>query len=116
VTTNRYITLGVKWLFERSAPYQALGFQSQYVHSGKKAAMLVLQPGDQIDEEKGTILERAELKESKKLSALENSTYEYSFFILLPHDFPIVPTRLVPRTQDARMLHPDVVVRAEAPH
>jgi len=82
------------WTNDKFIP-EALCFQSQYVHSGKKAAKLILKPGDQIDEEKGTILERAELKESKKLSAVENSTYEYSFCILLPPDFPIVPTRLV---------------------
>ena len=82
------------WTSDKFIP-GALGFQSQYVHSGKKAAMIILRPGDQIEEEKGTILERAEIKESKKLFSLENSTYEYSFSILLSPDFPIVPTRLV---------------------
>jgi hypothetical protein len=73
----------------------ALNFQTIYVRSGNKAAMLTLRPGDQIEEEKGTILERAELKESKKLFAVEKSIYEYSFSIFLPPDFPIVPSRLV---------------------
>jgi hypothetical protein len=82
------------WTSDKFLP-GALGFQSQYVRSGNKAAMLILHPGDQIEEEKGTILERAEVKESKKLFSLENSIYEYSFSILLPPDFPIVPTRLV---------------------
>jgi hypothetical protein len=57
--------------------------------------MIIIRQGDQIDEEKGTILERAELKESKKLFSRENINYAYSFSIFLPPDFPIVPTRLV---------------------
>jgi hypothetical protein len=82
------------WTSDKFLP-GSLNFQTKYVRSGSKAAMLTLQPGDQIEEEKGTILERAELKESKKLYAIENSIYEYSFSILLPPDFPIVPSRLV---------------------
>jgi len=73
----------------------SFSFQSKYVRSGKQAAMIVIHSGDQIDEEKGTILERAELKELKKLLSIENSNYEYSFSIFLPPNFPIVPTRLV---------------------
>ena len=73
----------------------ALSFQSKYVRTGKKAAMLTIRQGDQIDEEKGTILERAELKESKKLFSRETLNYSYSFSIFLPPDFPIVPNRLV---------------------
>jgi len=82
------------WSSDKFLP-GALRFQTKYVRSGYKAAMLTLHPGDQIEEEKGTILERAELKESKKLYSVENSVYEYSFSILLPPDFPVVPTRLV---------------------
>lgn len=73
----------------------ALSFQSKYIRSGNKAAMIIIRQGDQIDEEKGTILERAELKESKKLFSRENTNYAYSFSIFLPPDFPIAPTRLV---------------------
>jgi hypothetical protein len=69
--------------------------QSKYTRSGNKAAMLTLNNGDQIDKEIGTIIERAELKESKKLISSENSNYSYSFSIFLPPDFPIVSTRLV---------------------
>jgi hypothetical protein len=82
------------WTDDKFLP-GALSFQSKYVRSGNKAALLILYPGDQIDEEKGTILERAELKETKKLVSTENSIYEYSFSILLPPDFPLVATRLV---------------------
>lgn len=82
------------WTSDKFIP-GVLSFQSKYVRSGKKAAMIILRQGDQIDEEKGTILERAELKESKKLFSFENANYAYSFSIFLPPDFPIVPTRLV---------------------
>jgi hypothetical protein len=72
-----------------------LTFQSKYTRSGNKAAMLTLKQGDQIDKEKGSINERAELKESDELFSSENSNYSYSFSIFLPPDFPVVPTRLV---------------------
>jgi hypothetical protein len=87
-------SLGKIWTSDKFI-HGALSFQSKYVRSGKKAAMIILRQGDQIDEEKGTILERAELKESKKLFSNENANYAYSFSIFLPPDFPIVPTRLV---------------------
>jgi hypothetical protein len=73
----------------------ALEIQSSVKRSGLKAARFILRPGDQIEEEKGTILERAELREPKELMSVENNYYTYSFSILMPEDFPIVPTRLV---------------------
>ena len=82
------------WSSDKFIP-GALSFQSEFIRSGKKAARIIIHKGDQIDEEKGTILERAELKESKRLFSIENSNYEYSFSIFLPPDFPIVPTRVV---------------------
>jgi len=82
------------WTNDKFIP-GALTFQSKYFKTGNKAAMLTIRQGNQIDEEKGTILERAELKESKKLVSKENLNYYYSFSIFLPNDFPIVPTRLV---------------------
>lgn len=82
------------WTSDKFLP-GAFNIQSYQKRSGNKAVMLTVKPGDQIDEEKGTILERAELKESKKLFSVENSEYEYSFSLFIPSDFPIVPTRLV---------------------
>jgi hypothetical protein len=73
----------------------ALEIQSAHVRSGQKAVKLTLHPGDQIEEEKGTILERAELREPKELMSVEYQDYSYSFSIFLPEDFPIVSTRLV---------------------
>lgn len=82
------------WTRDKFIP-GAFEIQSDYVRSGKSAAKLILHQGDQIEEEKGTILERAELREPKKLMSQENLNYSYSFSIFLPPDFPIVPTRLV---------------------
>jgi len=82
------------WTKDKFVP-GALEIQSEYVRSGKMAAKLVLHKGDQIDEEIGTMMERAELRESREFMALEQNNYSYSFSLFLPADFPIVPTRLV---------------------
>jgi hypothetical protein len=87
-------TLSVIWTKDKFVP-GALEIQSTHIRSGEKAAKLVLRQGDQIEEEIGTLFERAELCESKKLMAQEDKNYSYSFSIFLPPDFPIVPTRLV---------------------
>lgn len=73
----------------------ALEIQSEIVRGGKGAAKITLRPGDQIPQEKGTILERAELTESQKLWSLEDVLYAYEFSIFLPLDFPFDSTRLV---------------------
>jgi hypothetical protein len=70
-------------------------FQSRIVKSERSALRITLNPGDQIDDEKGTILERSEIMENRKHFILENAVYEYEFSLFLPEDFPIVPTRLV---------------------
>jgi hypothetical protein len=82
------------WTSDKFVPW-ALEIQSDHVRSGKKAAKLTLRQGDQIEEEKGTNLERAELREPKKMMAIEDNYYSYSFSLFLPSDFPVVPTRLV---------------------
>jgi hypothetical protein len=87
-------TLSKIWTADKLLP-GALSFQSRYVRSGNKAAMITLHKGDQIEAERGTELERAELKELRKLFTPENESCSYSFSIFLPPDFPIVPTRLV---------------------
>ena len=73
----------------------SLEIQSSIVRSGKNAAKLTLRAGDQIEKEKGTILERTELLEKKKLWSLEGLYYSYSFSLFIPPDFPIVKNRLV---------------------
>jgi hypothetical protein len=72
-----------------------LEIQSAIVRAGRRAARIALHPGDQLPDEKGTILERAELMEAYDLVSYEDRDYSYSFSILLPRDFPVVPTRLV---------------------
>ena len=69
--------------------------ESSTIRAGKKAVKITLHHGDQIDEEKGSVLERSELMESRKLWSYDGLSYSYSFSIFIPKDFPIVPTRLV---------------------
>lgn len=73
----------------------AVEIQSEIVKEGKSACKITLHPGDQMEEEIGTILERAELMESTNLVSLENLEYAYAFSLFMPKDFPVVPTRLV---------------------
>lgn len=87
-------SLQTNWTKEKFIP-GALEIQSAHVRSGEKAAKLTLRQGDQIDNEIGSNLERAELREPKSLMAKEDDNYSYSFSLFLPSDFPIVPTRLV---------------------
>jgi len=82
------------WSNDKFVP-GAVEFQSERVRSGKNAVKITLRGGDQIEEEKGSIFERAELKELKKLCSNEDSLYSYSFSLFLPADFPNVKTRLV---------------------
>ena len=86
--------LSASWSAERSLP-GAIQIQSEVVRAGRSAVLITLHPGDQLDDEKGTILERAELMEARELASTENEDYAYSFSLFLPRDFPIVPTRLV---------------------
>jgi hypothetical protein len=72
-----------------------LEIQGERVRSGRRSVRITLHPGDQMEDERGTVLERAELMESPKLASVEDSAYEYSFSLFLPRDFPIVPDRLV---------------------
>jgi len=73
----------------------ALEIQKAIVRSGERAAKITLRPGDQIPQEKGTILERAELTEAEEYWSLEDSLYSYTFSIFLPDDFPVDSARLV---------------------
>jgi hypothetical protein len=73
----------------------AVQIQSSVVRAGRGAARITLRPGDQIPQERGSELERAELQESRRLWSAEESTHAYSFSLLIPQDFPISSTRLV---------------------
>jgi hypothetical protein len=86
--------LSQAWSMEHSLP-GAIEIRSDVVRSGRRAAAITLHPGDQIRDEKGTILERAELTEARTLTSVEDKAYSYSFSLFLPRDFPVMPTRLV---------------------
>jgi hypothetical protein len=87
-------TLSKAWSTERFLP-GAVEMQAAVVRSGRSAAAITLHPGDQLEDEKGTVLERAELMEARELTSIEDLAYSYSFSMFLPQDFPVVPTRLV---------------------
>jgi len=82
------------WRSDKLVP-RSFEFQSSVVKSERSALRITLNPGDQIDDEKGTILERSEIMENRIHFIIENAVYEYEFSLFLPEDFPIVPTRLV---------------------
>jgi len=75
----------------------AVTMQSEVVRAGRGAAGVVLHSRDKfeagVNGEKDS--ERAELTEAEKLLSREDTVYEFSFSMLIPADFPLVPTRLV---------------------
>jgi Polysaccharide lyase len=79
--------------FERGA----VTMQSKIVRAGHGAAKVVVHSHDKFEAgiNGNADSERAELLEASKLISKENKTYEYSFSMFIPLDFPIVPTRLV---------------------
>jgi hypothetical protein len=87
-------SIGVNWDTRKLLP-GAAHVQSSIVRAGVGALRITIRAGDQIPEERGTVLERAEIEEVKRLEATLDETYDYSFSLFLPQDFPIVPTRLV---------------------
>lgn len=96
VVSDGFETPGLRkhWGTRRFLP-GAVQIQSSVVRAGKRAARITLRPGDQIPQERGTKLERAELQESRRLWSAVDSAYEYSFSEFLPQGFPIESTRLV---------------------
>ena len=86
--------LSALWTTERALP-GAIELQSAVVRSGHGAVAVTLRPGDQLPDEAGTELERAELMEARDLVSREGGSYAFSFSLFLPAGFPIVPTRLV---------------------
>jgi hypothetical protein len=79
----------------RKLPSGTLVMQSDVVRDGRQAARITLKAGDQIADESGSDLERAELEEARAQESVADQTYRYSFSLFLPRDFPVVPTRLV---------------------
>jgi hypothetical protein len=89
-------TLSKMWDTTRFVP-GAVTIQSDIVRAGHGAAKIVVRAKDKYEAgTKGNLpTERAELMEARERVSREGSNYEYSFSLLLPKDFPIVPTRLI---------------------
>ena len=88
--------LGPLWDTDRFAP-GAVTMQSEVVRAGRGAAKITLRPRDKFEAGiKGSKdSERDELLEASRLVSQEDCSYEYSFSMFMPSNFPIVPTRLV---------------------
>jgi hypothetical protein len=88
--------LGRIWATDRFEP-GAVTMQPDIVRAGHGAAKVVVHSRDKfeagINGSKDS--ERAELLEANYLVSKEDKTYEYSFSMFIPPDFPQVPTRLV---------------------
>jgi Polysaccharide lyase len=79
--------------FERGA----VTMQSKIVRGGHGAARVVVHSRNKFEAgmNGNADSERAELLEASRLISKEKQTYEYSFSMFIPLDFPIVQTRLV---------------------
>ena len=75
----------------------AVVMESQVVRSGHQAVAITVRPGDVFEagQNGNADSERDELLEARALTAREGSSYEQTFSMYFPLDFPIVPTRLV---------------------
>jgi hypothetical protein len=75
----------------------AVTMQTNIVRAGHGAAKMVVRANDKFEAgiNGNSDSERAELLEARKLTSKENVTYEHSFSMFIPAEFPIVPTRLV---------------------
>lgn len=83
------------WETRRLVP-SAIEFQNNIVFAGKGALKITVHNFDKkAVHPDGAYTERDELLEAERYNALENESYEHSFHMFIPPDFPIVPTRLV---------------------
>lgn len=75
----------------------AFSIQREIVHGGHGAAQITLRPGDRFEEASasGAASERDELMEVPQFWSQSGRTYQYTFSLYLPMDFPIVQKRLV---------------------
>jgi hypothetical protein len=88
--------LGKLWATWRFAP-GAVQMQSETVRAGHGAVRITLRPRDVLGLGKNgdADTERDELAEAEELYSREGRSYEFSWSMYLPPDFPIVPVRLV---------------------
>ena len=75
----------------------AFSTQREIVHRGHRAAQITLRANDCFEaaSDDGAASERDELMEAPRFWSRSGRTYEYTFSLYLPRDFPIVETRLV---------------------
>jgi len=75
----------------------AVEMQTNVFHAGHSAVKITVRAKDKFEAgiNGNSDSERAELLEARPLTSKENETYEFSFSMFIPTDFPIVPTRLV---------------------
>jgi hypothetical protein len=75
----------------------AVTIQTNIARAGHGAARITVHANEKFEAgiNGNSDSERAELLEAKKLTSRENVTYEHSFSMFIPADFPIVPKRLV---------------------
>ncbi len=103
-------SLGNLWQTSRLIP-SSVEMQSNIVRVGHGAVKITLRPGDMFEAgaNGNSDSERNELMESRNYVSVEDATYESSWSMYLPSDFPIVPTRLVV-AQWKEFCHEDVKV------
>ncbi len=84
------------WSTDRFAP-GAVQMQTNIVRAGHSAVEITVRSHDKFQAgiNGNNDNERAELLEAPKLTSKENESYEFSFSMFFPKDFPIVPVRLV---------------------
>lgn len=87
-------TLGPLWT-TRAVPGR-ITVQGDVVRSGASAVRFEVHEGDRAGVGgDGEATERTEIQEARGLEARFGETHEYRFSMYVPHDFPIVDTRLV---------------------
>ena len=84
------------WTAEKMVP-GAFSIQSEIVHSGHSAAQITLHTNDRFEaaSDDGAASERDELMEAPRFWSRSGRSYDYTFSLYLPRDFPIVRVRLV---------------------
>ena len=84
------------WDSDRFEP-GAVEMQTNIFRAGHSAVRITVRAKDKFEAgiNGNSDSERAELLEARPLTSKENETYEFSFSMFIPTDFPIVPTRLV---------------------
>jgi len=84
------------WSTDKFEP-GAVTSETNIVRVGQRAVKITVRANDRFEagQNGDSDSERDELTEARKLVSKENETYEYSFSMFFPTNFPIVPTRLV---------------------